>query len=144
MGSGAYTAPADWYFPTQADGSVQPNGVIYLQHGFLGDSRIFGARRPTRCIVRPNSVVVVPTLPSVPSITDPEVYSMSATTQRAVADLFAGDRVALSESAASVRLLSVSCRTTTSAGHPVRWRAGCRGGDTASRMGPLTGICWVW
>lgn len=100
VGSGAYTAPADWYFPTQADGSVQPNGVIYLQHGFLGDKSYFSALA-AQLALQTNSVVVVPTLPSVPSITDPEVYLMSATTQRAVADLFAGDRVALSESAAS-------------------------------------------
>ena len=31
----ATTAPARWYFPTQADGSVDARGVIYLQHGFL-------------------------------------------------------------------------------------------------------------
>jgi hypothetical protein len=35
-GPNGYAAPADWYFPTQADGTVQANGVIWLQHGFLG------------------------------------------------------------------------------------------------------------
>jgi len=31
-----YTAPADWYFPTQADGTVAANGLIWLQHGSPG------------------------------------------------------------------------------------------------------------
>lgn len=100
VGSDAYVAPADWYFPTQADGSVQPSGVIYLQHGFLGDKSYFSALA-TQLALQTNSVVVVPTLPSVGSVTDPEVYLMSPATQRAVADLFVGDRVALGESAAS-------------------------------------------
>ena len=100
VGSGDYTAPADWYFPTQADGSVQPNGVIYLQHGFLGDKSYFSALA-TQLALQTNSVVVVPTLPSAASLIDPEVSLMSGATQRAVADLFVGDRVALSESAAS-------------------------------------------
>ena len=102
-----------------------------------------GARRPTA--LQTNSVVVVPTLPSVPSITDPEVYLMSATTQ------WGGCRPVRRRSrSASVKVLlrpasSVSCRTTTSS-RVIRTVAGwlLRRGDTASRMGPLTGICWVW
>src|SRR5947209_2352204 len=33
LGPLSLPAPAHWYFPTQADGSVHANGVIYLQHG---------------------------------------------------------------------------------------------------------------
>ena len=43
VGTSGYTAKADWYFPTQADGSVQAQGVIYLQHGFLGDKSWYAA-----------------------------------------------------------------------------------------------------
>ena len=39
VGSRTYNAPADWYFPTQADGSVQADGVIWLQHGFWPRAR---------------------------------------------------------------------------------------------------------
>ena len=52
-GANGYAAPADWYFPTQADGTVQANGVIWLQHGFLGfkswysDRASSWRRRPT-------------------------------------------------------------------------------------------------
>lgn len=100
VGSDDYAAPADWYFPTQADGSVQPNGMIYLQHGFLGDKSEFSALA-IQLAQQTNSIVVVPTLPSSASIIDPDVYLMSAATQQAVADLFVGDRTALNASAAA-------------------------------------------
>ena len=38
-----YVAPADWYFPTQADGTVEPQGVIWLQHGFLANKLFYSA-----------------------------------------------------------------------------------------------------
>ena len=42
VGPHGYDAPARWYFPTQADGSVNARGVIYLQHGFLGTGGWYG------------------------------------------------------------------------------------------------------
>jgi hypothetical protein len=59
VGSSGYTARADWYFPTQADGTVQAQGVIYLQHGFLGFKSWYSALA-TQLAQRTNSVVVVP------------------------------------------------------------------------------------
>jgi lipocalin/acetyl esterase/lipase len=62
VGSDSYTAPADWYFPTQADGTVQAQGVIYLQHGFLGFKSWYSALA-TQLAQQTNSVVVAPNLP---------------------------------------------------------------------------------
>ena len=38
---------ADWYFPTQADGSIAATGVIWLQHGFLGTKSSYSALAKT-------------------------------------------------------------------------------------------------
>ncbi len=37
------TVAADWYFPTQADGSVDAQGVIWLQHGFGATNTFYSA-----------------------------------------------------------------------------------------------------
>ncbi|CAN5366624.1 hypothetical protein BH09ACT7_BH09ACT7_49850 [soil metagenome] len=58
----SYTAAADWYFPTQADGTVNAQGVIYLQHGFLGNKSWYSALA-TQLAQQTNSVVVAPNLP---------------------------------------------------------------------------------
>ena len=86
-------APADWYFPTQVDGTVDAQGVIWLQHasGTTGGSvasLAFDLARQT------NSIVVAPSLPTTMNWSlagDPAV--------RAVASLFVGDRSALVGSA---------------------------------------------
>lgn len=65
VGDKGFNTNADWYFPTQADGSVSATGVIWLQHGFLSDkswrnrcrSRPTASSsprtcRPSRCAVR--------------------------------------------------------------------------------------------
>ena len=59
------TVPADWYFPTQADGSVQPQGLIWLQHGFAATNTFYSALA-TELAQKTNSVVVAPTLSSIP------------------------------------------------------------------------------
>ena len=43
VGGSTYTGAADWYFPTQADGTVQAQGVMLLQHGFLGSNFWYSA-----------------------------------------------------------------------------------------------------
>lgn len=63
VGSRTYNAPADWYFPTQADGSVQANGIIYLQHGFLA-TKSFYTVLARSLAQQTNSIVVATTLPS--------------------------------------------------------------------------------
>ncbi len=58
----SYTAAADWYFPTQADGTVNAQGVIYLQHGFFGFKSWYSALA-TQLALQTNSVVVAPNVP---------------------------------------------------------------------------------
>ena len=62
VGSSSYTAKADWYFPTQADGSVNAKGVIYLQHGFLANKSYYSALAK-QLAQQTDSIVVVPNLP---------------------------------------------------------------------------------
>ncbi|MDF2828720.1 MAG: bacterial lipocalin, partial [Mycobacterium sp.] len=63
VGTTTYTGAADWYFPTQADGTVQAQGVMLLQHGFLGSKSWYSALAQDLA-QRTNSVVVVPNIPS--------------------------------------------------------------------------------
>lgn len=65
LGQLSYPAPAHWYFPTQADGSVHATGVIYLQHGF-GAIGWFYQPLAMQLAQQTNSIVVVPTVPSIP------------------------------------------------------------------------------
>jgi lipocalin len=92
---GGVLAPADWYFPTQADGSIDAQGVIWLQHasGATGGSLSVLAGDLAR---QTNSIVVAASLPTSMNWSlaeDPAV--------RAVASLFEGDRSALVGSAAA-------------------------------------------
>jgi lipocalin len=83
-----YNAPADWYFPTQADGTVAPNGVIWLQHGFLGFKDWY-ADLAIRMAQETNSIVVAPSI----------FWFDDAYTGEAAAQMFLGDRAALNISA---------------------------------------------
>jgi lipocalin/acetyl esterase/lipase len=83
-----YDAPADWYFPTQADGTVAPNGVIWLQHGFLGFKDWY-ADLAIRMAQETNSIVVAPSI----------FWFDDAYTGEAAAQMFLGDRAALNISA---------------------------------------------
>ncbi|MBU3751341.1 MAG: hypothetical protein FGM52_13020, partial [Mycobacterium sp.] len=83
-----YNAPADWYFPTQADGSVQANGVIWLQHGFLGFKEWY-SDLATRLAQETNSIVVAPSI----------FWFDDAYTGQAAAQMFVGARPELNISA---------------------------------------------
>jgi hypothetical protein len=96
--NGGFNAPADWYFPTQADGSVQANGVIWLQHGFLAD-RAFYSELATQLAKDTNSIVVAPTLPSFPQLRCGGCTLYGVPMQKAAATMFLGDRSALTISA---------------------------------------------
>ena len=80
------TVAADWYFPTQADGSVDAQGVIWLQHGFAAVNTFYSALA-TDLAQRTNSIVVAPTLSSIPWTFSGGCLSCS-TSQQAVADVF--------------------------------------------------------
>ena len=96
-GPDGYTAPADWYFPTQADGSVQATGVIYLQHGFLVN-KWFYSELATTLAQQTNSIVVAPTLTSNP-LACAGCWLNGVPMQRAVAGMFVAERTALNLSA---------------------------------------------
>ena len=90
---GGVVAPADWYFPTQVDGTIDAQGVIWLQHASnaTGGSVASLAADLAR---QTNSIVVAPSLPNTMNW---PLHDASAV--RAVASLFVGDRSALVGSA---------------------------------------------
>ena len=89
-----HTVPADWYYP---DTDEPPTRMILLQHGYLGVSAMY-SWTAANLAESTNSVVVVPTLSSNRYVEggfwlgDDQVY-------RATANLFLGDREALTASA---------------------------------------------
>ena len=90
---GAYEVPADWYFPTDPD----PERLIYLQHGFLASGRFYSYTAATLA-EQTHSIVVAPTVTSNFFASD-GFWIGGAPLQRAVADLFVGERDALTASA---------------------------------------------
>jgi len=93
-----YEAPADWYFPTQADGTVQARGVIWLQHA-LGTTGGAYSELASQLARQTNSIVVAPTLPSIPPSNSGGWSLPGDPMQAAVASLFVGDRLALNAAA---------------------------------------------
>ncbi|MCV7421544.1 hypothetical protein H7K45_13440 [Mycobacterium yunnanensis] len=99
VGTGTYTGAVDWYFPTQADGTVRAQGVMLLQHGFLGSKSWYSALAQDLA-QRTNSVVVVPNIPSFGFFTCAGCTLSSPAMQQGVADLFIDpNRTALTASA---------------------------------------------
>lgn len=99
VGASTYTGAADWYFPTQQDGTVQAEGVMWLQHGFLGDKSWYSALAQ-RMAQQTNSVVVVANVPSFPFFTCSGCALNDVPLQQGVASLFVdADRAALNASA---------------------------------------------
>ena len=96
VGPHGYDAPTRWYFPTQADGTVNARGVIYLQHGFLGTGGWYGGLAKALAYGT-DSIVVVPTVSSIPL---PGGAWLGGTRmQQAVGSLFLGSEPALNASA---------------------------------------------
>jgi lipocalin len=87
VGDSTYTGAADWYFPTQADGTVQAQGVTLLQHGFLGSNFWYSALA-TDVAQRTNSIVVVPNIPSFGFFTCAGCTLSAVPMQQGVAALF--------------------------------------------------------
>lgn len=87
VGGSTYTGAADWYFPTQADGTVQAQGVMLLQHGFLGSNFWYSALA-TDLAQRTNSIVVVPNIPSFGFFTCAGCTLSAVPMQQGVAALF--------------------------------------------------------
>ena len=89
---------ADWYFPTQADGTVQAQGVIWLQHGF-GATNTFYSALATELAMKTNSIVVAPTLSSIPFTLSGGCLICSGSEQAASAAFLDPNRSALIRSA---------------------------------------------
>ena len=94
FGTRGFVTSADWYFPTQADGQVLANGVVWLQQGEIGDAAAFAALA-AQIAGQTNSIVVAPTISSFEIPTQPGAFLGSAAMQQAVADMMLGDRGAL-------------------------------------------------
>ena len=94
FGTRGFVTSADWYFPTQADGRVSANGVVWLQRGEIGDAAAFAALA-AQIAGQTNSIVVTPAISSFEIPTLPGCFLGSAAMQQAVADMMLGDRGAL-------------------------------------------------
>jgi hypothetical protein len=96
VGPHGYEAPTRWYFPTQANGTVDARGVIYLQHGFLATGGYYNDLA-IQLAERTDSIVVVSTVSSIPLPNG--AWLMGAPMQQAVGSLFLGSETALNTSA---------------------------------------------
>jgi hypothetical protein len=90
--SSACTVTADWYFPDDPN----PKGLIYFQHGILADAPMYSYTAATLA-EETDSIVVAPTITSNFFATD-GYWLGGAPMQQAVANLFVGDRAALTAS----------------------------------------------
>lgn len=107
---------ADWYFPTQADGSVAATGVIWLQHGFLGTKSSYSALAKTLA-QQTNSVVVAANLPSFPSLRCGGCWINGTALQQGVAAMFAGGEDSLNMSATAAGFVGTLPTSFVLSGH---------------------------
>ena len=103
IGANGYNTRADWYLPTQSDGSVSATGVIWLQHGFLGNKASLSKLAQTLS-QQTNSIVLAPNLSSFP-IACAGCWINGVLMQEAVASMFLGDRASLTRSATAAGFL---------------------------------------
>ncbi|HEY7053595.1 MAG TPA: hypothetical protein VH496_15890 [Mycobacterium sp.] len=93
---GDITVPADWYFPNEDE---PPTGLIYLQHGALAVASMY-SYTAAALAAETNSIVVAPTMST--NGFDPSGMWLGGTPlQLATAELFEGDRSALTASASA-------------------------------------------
>jgi dienelactone hydrolase len=137
VGTATYIGAADWYFPTQADGTVQAQGVMLLQHGFLGSKSWYSALAQDLA-QRTNSVVVVPNIPSFGFFTCNGCTLSAVAMQQGVATLFVDpSRAALNASAAAAGYQGVLPEKFVLTGHSAGGGlATAAGGFYASAVAP--------
>ncbi|WP_179474433.1 lipocalin family protein [Mycolicibacterium vinylchloridicum] len=128
-GPNGYAAPANWYFPTQADGTVAANGVIWLQHGFLGFNDWYGTAAQ-QLAQETNSIVVVPDIFWFDTPLCPGCYLGGEEMREAVAGMFEGSRSALNISANAAGLSGTLPEKFLLTGHSA-------GGNFATAVGAL-------
>lgn len=128
-GPNGYAAPAHWYFPTQADGTVQANGVIWLQHGFLGFDPWY-SDMAQQLAQQTNSIVVAPSIFWFDTPICPGCYLGGEKMREAVAQMFQGSRAALNISANAAGLQGTLPEKFLLTGHSA-------GGNFATAVGAL-------
>jgi hypothetical protein len=136
VGPNGYQAPARWYFPTQADGSVDARGVIYLQHGFLANGSYY-SDLAIQLAERTDCIVVTPTVSSLPL---PSGAWLSGTQmQQAVGSLFLGNEAALNLSANQAGYHGTLPQSFVISGHSAGGGlATAAGGDYVADLGANT------
>jgi PE family len=136
VGANGYSAPARWYFPTQADGTVNARGVIYLSHGFLATGGYYSPlaialAKSTDCIV------VTPTVSSLPL--PGGAWISGAGMQHAVGELFIGNEAALNLSASQAGYHGTLPQEFVISGHSAGGGlATAAGGDYVKALGADT------
>ncbi|MFM8893133.1 MAG: lipocalin family protein, partial [Planctomycetia bacterium] len=91
LGSSGYVTSADWYFPTQADGQVSANGIVWLQRGEVHEAAAFAALA-MRIAGQTNSIVVAAAISSFEIPTQPGCFLGGEDLQKGVAAMMDGDR----------------------------------------------------
>ncbi len=137
VGGSTYTGAANWYFPTQADGTVQAQGVMLLQHGFLGSNFWYSAQAQDLA-QRTNSIVVVPNIPSFGFFTCAGCTLSAVPMQQGVAALFVDpSRTSLTASALAAGYHGVLPENFVLTGHSAGGGlATAAGGFYADAVGP--------
>ena len=136
VGPHGYEAPTRWYFPTQADGSVDARGVIYLSHGF-GATGGYYSLLATALAEGTDCIVVTPTVSSVPF--PGGAWLMGAQMQHAVGSLFLGNETALNASASQAGYHGTLPQSFVLAGHSAGGGlATGAGGDYVADLGTNT------
>ncbi|SON62873.1 hypothetical protein MSIMFI_04403 [Mycobacterium simulans] len=132
----SYPAPALWYFPTQASGSVNATGTAYLQHGW-GAIGWFYQPLAIELAQQTNSVVVTPTVPSIPLPFG--TWIGGAELQQGVGSLFLGNQTALNISANQAGYLGKLPEDFVLTGHSAGGAlATIAGGDYIAALGTNT------
>jgi PE family len=136
VGPNGYAAPARWYFPTQANGSVDARGVIYLSHGFLASGGWY-SDLAIQLAERTDCIVVTPTVSSIPL---PNGAWLSGTQmQQAVGSLFLGNEAALNLSANQAGYHGTLPQSFVISGHSAGGGlATAAGGDYVADLGTHT------
>ncbi|SOJ56404.1 Triacylglycerol lipase [Mycobacterium simulans] len=132
----SYPAPALWYFPTQANGSVNATGTAYLQHGW-GAIGWFYQPLAIELAHQTNSVLVTPTVPSIPLPFG--AWIGGAELQQGVGSLFLGRQTALNTSAHHAGYLGTLPEDFVLTGHSAGGAlATIAGGDYIAALGTNT------
>jgi hypothetical protein len=136
VGPHGYEAPVRWYFPTQADGSVDARGVIYLSHGFLANGSYY-SDLAIQLAERTDCIVLTPTVSSLPLPNG--AWLMGTQMQQAVGSLFLGNETALNTSANQAGYHGTLPQSFVISGHSAGGGlATAAGGDYVAALGADT------